>query len=200
MIIKKRPLLYGATLTALAFLICAAVPTGAPETVDFSALGSGNRASAYAILDPLTKARGDLESQLVGELRANRANGYTKIAAAYLCGLYRAERTAPDLAAIIDLRDDRRDDPGTIGFWGEYPVQDALIRIGLPSVPPLVKNLATSDKELVRSLSISTLDHILGKRLARCALEEAASDPAFSSSRDALSRISEAEHLIDSSP
>jgi hypothetical protein len=52
-------------------------------------------------------------------------------------------------------------------YWGEYPVVEALIRIGHPAVKTMMANIASSNEPLVLRLSTRVLFHVLGEYWAK---------------------------------
>ena len=95
-----------------------------------------------------------------------------RIAAIYMAGLYRMENTAAKLTEMIDFIDENRIGADALPLWSKYPAVEALRRIGMPAVPPVVRKLATSDNDNVRWLSRNLLQTILGKSLATAAVKE----------------------------
>jgi hypothetical protein len=80
-----------------------------------------------------------------------------KCNAAYYLGAIRASEAADSLAAQITVA------PGVAGsepFTGWEPVTTALVAIGTPSIPSVIRNLAESDDTKVRELSLQVLTRI----------------------------------------
>ena len=86
--------------------------------------------------------------------------------AAYLLGEYRFSQTAASLANIITLEDKVRSKmrQSREWFWDRYPAVEALIKIGTPSIPAMIRNLAENDDAKVRELSLQVLYRIEGDK------------------------------------
>jgi HEAT repeat protein len=87
----------------------------------------------------------------------------SKCFAVYLLGEYRFPQAADRLAKIITLKAKVRENSRE-WFWDINPVVEALIKIGNPSIPAVVRNLAESDNADVRSLSLKVLCRIDGDK------------------------------------
>ena len=85
---------------------------------------------------------------------------------AYLLGNYRFPQAVNALAKNIALEDKihPNQERGSEWFWDRYPVMEALIKIGNPSIPAVIRNLAESDDIKVRELSLKVLCHIEGDK------------------------------------
>ena len=95
-------------------------------------------------------------------------------AAAYL-GMMRASEAADSLAANIALQPPFDPHFAVSGPpFGYNPVIDALVAIGNPSIPAVIRNLAESDDAKVRELSLQVLTRIDGdKDIAQLRLQKA---------------------------
>ena len=60
--------------------------------------------------------------------------------------------------------------------WGGSPIVEALIRIGNPAVPEMIKNIETSKDKKVRDLSASVIKYVMGQDIAKIVLEKAIKD------------------------
>lgn len=82
-----------------------------------------------------------------------------KFYAAYLLGEYRFPQAADGLARRITLEDKIRStgQRSCEWFWDRYPAMEALIKIGIPSIPALIGNLEESDDATVRKLSLKVI-------------------------------------------
>ncbi len=91
---------------------------------------------------------------------------------AYLLGLYRYAEAADSLAAVITMENkvirQQRE-----GRWRRYPAVEALIRIGKPSVPAMLRNLASSSDQHVRALSARVIFGVEGEQIGRLIVENA---------------------------
>ncbi|MBA3684684.1 MAG: hypothetical protein H0W72_05520 [Planctomycetes bacterium] len=120
------------------------------------------------------------------------ANTEARLHAAFLLGQWRLDQAAPHLARQITLRDEHVGERGlleqkdaAVWFWGEYPAQEALIRLGKAAVPSLIELLGRSDDEDTRRLAAAALSAIEGP-LARTVLALAARDELDPPRRDRL--------------
>jgi hypothetical protein len=116
-----------------------------------------------------------IEDQLL-EIFQNRQSGnLNKCAAVYYLGELRVSRAADILAQSITLKFDwgHYEVDGLPPFLG-YPVVDALVKIGYPSIPATLRNLEESDDAQTRKLSLEVICKIEGdKDIARIRLQKA---------------------------
>jgi HEAT repeat protein len=137
------------------------------------------------LLHELSYERQKIFEALIVRLDSPRLE--TKLHAAYLLGMFRMEHAAPHLARYIRLTDDKIEERGDdLWFWNRYPAADALVSIGLPSVPYLIDNLAESDDELIRKLSLDAIIAIEGERFTKIVLVEALDKPRSNSQHKRL--------------
>lgn len=81
-----------------------------------------------------------------------------KFFAVYLLGKYRFSEAADKLASMITLQDINPQKSEKL--WRGFPAEDALISIGNPSIPAVIRNLAESDDIKVRKLSLRVIYYI----------------------------------------
>jgi HEAT repeat protein len=159
-----------------------------PETDIAERIAKIGRMSAderTMLLHELSYERQKIFEALIVRLDSPRLE--TKLHAAYLLGMYRMENAAPHLARYIRLTDDKIEErSGDLWFWNRYPAADALVSIGLPSVPYLIDNLAESDDELIRKLSLDAIIAIEGERFTKITLVEALDKPRSNSQHKRL--------------
>jgi hypothetical protein len=127
------------------------------------------------------KERKELIGKLLDILQDLRSSGLNRCSAAYYLGELRASEAVPALAAHIGL-----DLTGVLikhlPLFGGSPAMDALIKIGCPSIPAVVRNLADSDSGIIRDRSLKVLRAVEGdteiSRLRLRRAMEAEQDPA----------------------
>ena len=101
-------------------------------------------------------------------------NQKARFCAAYLLGLYRYPEAVNDLAAKITMENDDEVLPqGKEARWDRYPAVEALIRIGKPSVPAMLRNIASSSDQHVRALSGRVIFYVEGEQIGRLIVESA---------------------------
>jgi hypothetical protein len=100
------------------------------------------------------------------EERLDKGDHQNKCYAAYLLGWYRINESIVLLNRHLTLYDAERPDL-RMWYWGEYPVVEALIRIGHPAVKTMMANIASSNEPLVLRLSTRVLFHVLGEYWAK---------------------------------
>ena len=115
-----------------------------------------------------------LEERLETKFKASHDIG-VQMSIAYLLGRHRMENSAQMLAKHLDLTDHFYAN-NSQRLWGESSVVGALIRIGIPSIPFVIKNLATSDDKLVRERSLLILHAIEDREIAAIRLGRAIHD------------------------
>ena len=97
---------------------------------------------------------------LIDPVNAVKYSDETRCAAAYLLGELRAEEAVPMLSCALS------DEPGPKVITDEsrydMPVISALLKIGRPTVPTMIKNLETTDHRKLRDKSLGVLNHVLG--------------------------------------
>src|SRR5882724_8828139 len=85
-------------------------------------------------------------------------NDGVRFYAAYLLGEYRFPDAVDSLNKVITLKDNRP--RFAEGFWDMFPAMEALAKIGAPSIPAMIRNLAESDDGKVRELSLKVVHYI----------------------------------------
>ncbi|MGH7976619.1 MAG: hypothetical protein ACREDS_00525 [Limisphaerales bacterium] len=107
--------------------------------------------------------RARLNSELLNIFKNPKSSNPNRCAAAFYLGEMRFPNAADALAPEITLHLSGvtiDEIPMTMG----NPVADALIKIGNPSIPAVIRNLAESDDAQVRKLSLQVLCRIDGDR------------------------------------
>lgn len=114
----------------------------------------------------------DIQGVLLQELGSK--NDDVKFHAAYILGEYRFEQAVDSLSQVITMEDKR---PVSIQKSEQYrprfPAAHALIRIGNPSVPAMIRNLECSADEKVQKLSLLVIIYIDGEEVAQAVLKSA---------------------------
>lgn len=142
----------------------------------FSRLRSLNSKECLPLLGQATKERMEFQKALIAQLDESNPKEVT-FSIAYLLGLHRMEQSASHLSRYIALEADadevlHKDFP----LWNRYPVAEALVRIGNPSVPVMLKNIEKSQDKNVRVLSAKVILGVEGPQVARLVLERAMQD------------------------
>jgi hypothetical protein len=120
-----------------------------------------------------------MASQLLDILKSKKTSNLNQCASAYYLGEIRNPESANALADLISLRLDVSKInliglPEILQKIGEYPAMNALIKIGNPSIPAVIRNLAESDDAKVRELSLKILYRIDGdKDIVKLRLQKA---------------------------
>lgn len=105
-------------------------------------------------------------TNLVGQIRSGNLNNEKKVLAIYLLGaLHPVDTNSIEvLLDNIDLRATRFD-PGVRPMrWGEYPAEEALIRIGKPAIEPILNHLPIENSELRRQLMCNVIKQVLRRK------------------------------------
>jgi hypothetical protein len=108
-------------------------------------------------------------SELLSILRSKKISNLNQCASAYYLGEIRNPESASVLGDFILLRLDVTKInlmglPEILRKIGEYPAMNALIKIGTPSIPAMIRNLAESDDVKVNELSLNVLYRIEGDK------------------------------------
>jgi hypothetical protein len=139
-------------------------------------------ASTHANLQTFDKVSDNFHAQrkqlcmeLIGILNDPKSSNLSQCEAACYLGEMRMSEAADDLAAKITLRLDLRHIIILhLPAISASPVTDALVKIGNPSIPAVIRNLAESDDAKVRELSLKVLYRIDGdKDIVRLRLQKA---------------------------
>ena len=101
-------------------------------------------------------------------------NKEKKIRICYLLGKYRASRATMDLLNIITLEDQNVTEEDTrFPLWRKYPAYEALIKIGVPTIPRILKKLETESDLLAMRLEVAVIYWVYGKEIAKIILDKA---------------------------
>lgn len=169
-----------------------------PSETALKRIASSGEKERLEILSQFGKARSDLQLRLIKELNAATEND-KKFAFVYLMGLYRLERTVPELTKIIDLKSKPRINDAEFPYWDKYPVVEALVKIGRPAVPAMLENIKAGKGEKIMKLSVKVIRHVETPIIAKIILEDAIAkenDPTkVGSLRDALKYLKTEYHL-----
>jgi hypothetical protein len=144
-------------------------------------LASVGSAERMQLLERASRDRSDLQAALIGQLRDESNPKEVTICIAYLLGVHRMGETLPDLSKYIALTNYTLLEENRRPLLGECPVVDALIRIGDPAIPQMIKTVETSGDQRVRELSAKVIRYVDGPEIARFRLQKAIerqSDPA----------------------
>jgi hypothetical protein len=121
------------------------------------------------LIEQLSKERVDFEGQLLVQLDKANPKEVT-FAVVFLLGFNRMEAAVGHLSPLITLEADITDNNHIP--WGRYPVAEALIRIGGPAIPEMIKSIETSDDQKVRDLSAEVICYVDGPEIAIFRLEK----------------------------
>lgn len=192
-----RPWVQTAVLvTALLFVVAAAATTAPepneekPMTAIDDLLSEEPRTRDRAVDAVLGDRKSVIEQlvPLIDPANAEKYSDQTRCAAAYLLGELRAIEAVPVLSKALE------DPPGPKLFSDisryDAPVLGALVKIGRPAVPAMIKNVETSDDLILRKRSLDVLSHVLGGK--RRLLELLVKLNDASTEREASRRIREA--------
>jgi hypothetical protein len=107
-------------------------------------------------------------SGLVNQLRQVKLTDEKKVLVIYLLGIA-GPKDADSVEVLIeniDLKAPRMDMAYDIPRWGPYPAQDALVRIGVPAIDPILRHLPDEGNELRRHLMCGVLKSVEHKETA----------------------------------
>ena len=110
----------------------------------------------------------EFTSNLIDQLRHGRLTDEKKVLIIYLLGASRPKDTnsVEVLIDYIDLKAPHIDPAYDIPRWGPYPAQDALVRIGIPAINPILSHLPDEGSELRRHLMCYVLKSVESKETA----------------------------------
>lgn len=133
-----------------------------PEDI-ITSVHAGHLQGFQVVAVPFADERNRLGNELLNVLRADRSN-LNRCAAAHYLGELRFAEAANDLAAQITLDIKLTDDLDGMPVLPRPVAMTALIRIGVPAIAPVIRNLETSDDAKVRELSLKVLRQIDGDK------------------------------------
>ena len=135
-------------------------------------MGEMSDAERMALVEGLSN---EYYSGLLSSLTHHLNNSESKdvrFAAAYLLGMYRMERSVRALSKQITLEAEITQNKRR-PLWDRYPVAEALIRIGLPSIPVMLENIENSEDDLVQGLSARVIRYVQGPEIGSIIVERA---------------------------
>ena len=127
-------------------------------------------------LSDLRANRQQFTRRMLDILLDSKSSELSKVAAVFCLGEIRAVDAVNPLAKQISLEFNFRK-----YYWSnfppdfpQYPAVDALVEIGNPSIPAVIRNLAESDTAKVRDLSLQALTRIdVDKDISQLRLQKA---------------------------
>jgi hypothetical protein len=124
-----------------------------------------NRLDLFQTLVAGMKAqRAQCQKEYLEILQDAKSSNFQKCAAAYCLGEIHAEDASDVLAANISLQLDMTQIPIKhlirVDDALKNPAVESLIKIGSPSIPAVIRNLAESDDAKVRELSLQVIKRI----------------------------------------
>ena len=136
--------------------------------------------AVYGILWPVVTKEKTLGPKfvpgLVDQLRHGKLTDEKKVLVIYILGCLRPkdEDSVEVLIENIDLKAPHLDPAYGIPRWGEYPAEEALVRIGVPAIDPILNHLPNEGNALRRHLMCGVLKdkHVEGKEAANNRLKE----------------------------
>lgn len=109
--------------------------------------------------------RNQLVMELLKIFQNQASSNLNQCAAAYYLGEMRVPQAVNALADKVTLAFDSSRTPiFHFPIISGYPAMDALVKIGNPSIPAVIRNLAESDDAKVRELSLKVLYRIDGDK------------------------------------
>jgi len=133
-------------------------------------MGALDEEERMEFLAELSKERSDIQGNLIYQL-SNSESKEMKFAAAFLLGRYRMEQSVGALSEFLTLEYEHKTPWDREPLWGRRPIVEALIRIGRPAIPEMIKNIETSEDKKVRELSARVIRYVEGPEVAKFILE-----------------------------
>jgi PBS lyase HEAT-like repeat len=130
------------------------------------------------VSDKWRAERGQLINELIKIFKDPKSFTINRSAAAYYLAEMRAPEAVDALAADITLQFELNIPAHNLNGlemkWSGYVAMQALVKIGNPSIPPVIRNLTESDDAKVRELSLQVLTRIDGdKDISQLRLQKA---------------------------
>lgn len=165
---RSTVLIVMASLTAVALALSVAMGDNSKneEKENMSLIGklqSKNASMRDKGVDAFLKDRKNSINDLVALVAQTGDKKYsdeTRSAAAYLLGELRAAEAVPALSKASANPLGPMDSAGISRY--DAPIFTALVKIGRPAVPTMIKNLEETDNASIRHTSIMVLYHVLG--------------------------------------
>lgn len=150
-------------------------------------LSNTDAEEAEQVSSQLSVERAELEAQLIRQLNSPKPK-QQQVVIAYLLGLYRMDNAVRPLTRVITLETEpklhRR-----LPAITRHPAAQALLRIGMPSIPAVMERLETTEDAQVVELGTWVIDRILGRELGEMAIKHAIDKQT---DRDKRKRLEEA--------
>ena len=134
----------------------------------------------------------DLQNSLIEILAQPEYSNEAKCAAAVLMGRCKMDKCLDILSKNISLFDGS---PDPIGFE-TFPAKFALIRIGKPATPFMIRSLEESDNEVVRDLSLQVVVAVEGSEGGRLIIEKAVEKQTDKGKRQKLEAVLNTKYFL----
>jgi|WetSurMetagenome_2_1015567.scaffolds.fasta_scaffold457184_2 hypothetical protein len=116
-------------------------------------------------------ALGHIESDLLMQLSDEHTAQDTKTYLIFLLGQMRSRVAVKPLYDLIDFKATRMDPAFAPRRWGEFPAQEALVKIGTPAAIEGVNRLGVIDVEANRKSIAKVILAVDGKELGRSRID-----------------------------
>lgn len=148
--------------------------------------------SRMKLISQVDEQRNELLGVLLRQLGTSQSKN-VQAAAIYMIGRHRLSGGVRDLIQRIDFEAAWQSPTKSLPLWERYPAMEALITIGLPSVPPAVELLASDTNDLRRELAVKVIRQVEGPDVSVFILERAYANEGDANRKamlkEALSRL-----------
>lgn len=189
---NTKMILASVTITVWAILSSASDVSGGDTIMSASNIKtqlkslSGDMREQY--LSDLMRERLSVQEELMRLLDQGQSDDI-RFCAAYLLGMYRMDGAVTSLAQHIRMEQTREIPRDREALWGRYPVVEALVRIGIPSIPVMIETIETASDEGVRNLSAQVIRNVYGLDIAKQVIEKRAQIQTDQQKREHLREV-----------
>ncbi|GEM_PF-5186832 len=139
----------------------------------------------------------EYESILQFERAKVAKNDKATYSSAYILGTLRSWRAAERLARSVELENKSSSPTHRLPRWDRYPVAEALIRIGVPAIPHMIRNIKKSPDAKIRQASARVIRFAENKDVAVFRLQH---EIKVTQDLEAIKRLEEAIRYIQAFP
>ena len=132
-----------------------------------------NDSARMRLLSDVDRQRKDLLAALLKQMGTTSSSN-VQAAVMFLIGRHRLTEGVTELTRRIDFAAPSQGIPEPEPLWETYPAMEALISIGQPAIPSMIRLLATENNDNRRNLALKVIRYVeQDVDVARCRLNRA---------------------------
>lgn len=156
-----------------------------------------NKEKADEASNRLLTAHQQLVVGLIEQFRSERSSDEARTYIAFVLGELRAAQAVTALVERIDLEAPWVDPKIKIGRWGQYPVAEALRKIGFPAAHEIAAKLVKEENKTRRKLMLGVIKELYTVEAGRCFLQRSAAKVKNPEWKKQLERAAEELEKLD---